>query len=215
MSTTTNNVKTTSANLKAAETKLAETMTALTTAGMGVVNAANEIRRIQSAIEAGDDSIQLDDLTKANAELNFYQLKQQAKARAVEAAQQAEREAKSAHVVARVESGEYGLSADALRTEGEALAQQIATMLADHKAKCEAHNAARARLMADVKEITKGGETEGAALAWGKEFMMPDWVSVNGERVRYVYDSRVETVAKRATQTVALGEEFAAEHYTL
>lgn len=214
MSTTTaTDLKTSSDSLKAAESELSAALADLTKAGFGVVDAAAEIQRVQSAVEAGDNSISLNDLTTANAALSFHQMKQQAKARAVQTAQETARQAKIAHLLARVASGDYGISGDALRAEGTALANQIATMLSEHRAKCDAHEAARAQLLADVKEITKDGEVD--ALAWGREYLMPDWVSVNGERIPFVTPARTENISQRAAKIVTNGTDWADQHYTV
>lgn len=54
--------------------------------------------------------------------------------------------------MARLDAGEYGLSMDRMQVEGEALASKIAALLIKHRNKCEAHEAGKHRLLADVSE---------------------------------------------------------------
>lgn len=202
-----------------AETKLNDAMAELTTAGCGIRDAAAEISRIEQAIEAGDASISIDDLTKANSELKFYSLTQRAKARAAEAAQDSVREAKTAVVMAKLDAGDYDISKDALRTEAVELAKKHAAELAEHRAKCDAHNKGVRQLLSDLADTDafndSGTGNPASPLAWGHEdgrAHNPRWVSVREEVIPLAPDYRVGRVQKY-TEWVQGHGDAAAEQY--
>lgn len=209
--------------ITAAEAKHAVLLAEATTAKENVTKAEAELKRIETCIATNDPTAGLEDLTKADTELRFYKLQNQAKTRAAAFAGGAVATARTALILARIEAGEYSLHMDRLRPEAEALAEKIAALLTEHVALCEAHNEGRRRLLEDAKESDaindQGTGNPESSLAWGHEDQKrhkPVWVEVNHEPVPEVSELvRWEAILKRAQGTMHLGKESAAEIYPI
>lgn len=182
-----------------------------------------ELRRMEQCIANDDPTAGLEDLTKADTELRYFKLQQQAKARAAVKAEGAVRTARTALILARIETGEYQIAMNRLTAEGEALASMIAGMLSEHRAKCDAHEAGRRALLADIKESDAvndyGTGNRASPRAWGHEDQKrhkPFWIKINGELVPLVDGHyRVKRVQDRAEIIEKHGEELAANVISL
>lgn len=205
-----------------AEAKHAELLAEAATAQENVSEAEAELRRIETCIATNDPTAGLEDLTKADTQLRFFKLQNQAKTRAAAVAGGAVQIARTALITARIEAGEYNLHMDRLRPEAEALATKIAALLTEHVALCEAHNEGRRRLLADAKESDavndQGTGNPESSLAWGhedKKRHKPVWIEVDGELVPEVYGpGRWEAIQRRAEWIMKFGEEAAASSTT-
>ncbi|MFE4197834.1 hypothetical protein ACFRJ9_18415 [Paenarthrobacter sp. NPDC056912] len=227
MSTTTTNantntkpsVATATQALAEAEAKLAAHLSAQAQAEQDARSATAEQQRIEQCIANDDQTVGLDDLTKADTSLRFHNLQATAKGKAAYKAELAVRTAKSAVVMAKLDAGEYGISMDALRADAVALAKKHAKELAAHQAKCDLHNEGVRQLLDDVADtdaVTDDGTGNPASpLAWGHEdgkATNPRWVTVNEERVPVAPSYRIERVQKY-TDWVSGHGEAAAEQY--
>jgi hypothetical protein len=226
------NTKTTktAAAIKAAEQAVTEAVAKhaallqeATTAEEKLSNAQAELCRVEQCIANDDPTAGLEDLTKADTELRFFKLQQQAKARAAANAEGAVRTARTALILARFEAGEYQIAMDRLTAEGEALASKIAAMLSEYHAKCNAHEGGRHALLADLKESDAmndhGNGNPASPLAWGHEDQKrhkPFWIKINGELVPLVNgEYRVKRIQDRAELIEKYGEELAANVISL
>lgn len=201
-----------------AEAKHAALLAEASTAEENVSKAEAELRRIEQCIASNDPTAGLEDLTKADTELRFFKLQLQAKNRAAELAGGTVRTAKTERILAKFEAGEYGVSMDRLVAEGEALASKLAAMLIEYHDKCDAHEAGRHALWADMKESDAAND-EGTGnpvspLAYGHEDgkrHKPFWIEVDGNPVPMINgDYRVKRVQDRAELIEKHGEELAA-----
>lgn len=200
-----------------AEAKHAAILAEASAAEESVSKAEAELKRIERCIATNDPTAGLEDLTKADTELRFFKLQLQAKNRAAAFAGGAVATAKTERITARLDAGEYGISMGRLTAEGEALASKIAAMLIEHRGRCEAHEAGRRELLADMKESDavndEGTGNAASPLAWGHEdqkVYKPFWIEVNGEPVPFVNgEYRVKRVQERADVIVKSGEEMA------
>lgn len=203
-----------------AEAKHAALLAEVSTAEENVGMAEAELRRIEQCIAAGDPSAGLEELTKADTALRFYKVQTQAKAGARREAEASLRLARTAHVMARLEAGDYGIDMDGLRAEGEALASSIAAELDAYKATCEAHNAAVRQLWTDLAgtdahNTDNGGGNPASPLAYGHEGSKSynsKWITVDGVTVPVILDLRIDQITKRVEWIRGHGEEVAAEY---
>ncbi|MBT2594560.1 hypothetical protein [Arthrobacter sp. ISL-72] len=225
MSTTKNTAKNTAA-IKAAEQAITEAeakhaalLAESTAAEENVTKAQAELHRIEQCIANDDPKAGLEELTKTDTELRFHKLQAKAKARAARFAGGAVATARTALILARLEAGEYGIAADKLTAEAEALASKIAGLLQDYAAKCDAHNAGRLRLLADAKESDavndQGTGNPASSLAHGHEernHRKPFWIEVDGELVASDIGTeyRLGRVQERAKLIVEHHEKLAA-----
>lgn len=208
--------------VEAAKTKLANTTEALTQAGLCIVAAQTAIERIERDITSGNADVTPEELADANSKLQYFTLRQRAQATAVETAQDALRQAITAQIMTRIEDGSYQIHMDGLQSEGQALAEQIAALLTAYKEKCEAHNAARRQLLADVLESdavnNDGVGNPHSPLVWGHEnggTHNPKWITVHGEQVPALSPFQVDRVAKHAAMIVSSGVPYAKEHHPI
>lgn len=206
-----------------AEAKYAAVLAEVTTAEENVRKAEAELKRIEQCIASDDPSAGLTDLTKADTELRFFKLQARAKANAAVKAGGAVRTAETAHIMARLEAGEYGIDMGGLRAEGEALASRIAGLLMAYRERCEAHESGRRQLWADLKTSDavndQGTGNPASPLAWGHEDgkqFKPFWIEIDSEPVP-VTDAghRMAAVQKRVEWIVNHGEELAAQHISI
>lgn len=208
--------------IEAAESKITEAeakhsaiLAEASTAEENVDEAQAELKRIEQCIATNDPTAGLEELTKADSELRFFKLQLQAKNRAAFLAGGAVRTAKTARIMAKLDAGDYGISMDRMTTEGEALASKIAALLIEHRDKCDAHEAGRRALLADVKDSDavndQGTGNAESPLAWGHEdqrVSKPFWIEINGEPVPVVNgEYRVKRVQERAEVIAKHGEE--------
>lgn len=206
-----------------AEANHAALLAEATTAKDNVTKAEAELHRIEACIGNDDPTAGLEDLTKADTQLRFHKLQLAAKDRAATVANGAVRTARTALILARFEAGEYQISMDRLTAEGEVLASKIAGMLKEHHAKCDAHEAGRRALLADLKESDavndQGTGNPVSPVAYGFEdgkAYKPFWIEIHGEPVPSVNgDYRVKRVQDRAELIEKHGEELAANVITL
>lgn len=204
-----------------AEAKHTAQLAAVAKAEQDTATAQAELKRIENGIANDDLSVGLEDLTKADTALRFHKLQAQAKGKAAFKAELAVRTAKTAVVMAKLDAGQYGISRDALRTEAVALATKHAAELAEHEAKCTAHNNGVRALMDDLLH-TDASNDEGTGnpaspLAWGHEggqgkAHTPKWVTVNEEPLPLAPDYRIARVLKY-TEWVKNDGAAAAEQY--
>lgn len=203
-----------------AETKHAAELVALSTAQQNSSAAEVELRRIEQCIAASDPSAGLEDLAKADTAVRFYRVRAQAKAGARREAEAGLRQSRTAHVMARLEAGDYGIDMQGLKAEGEALASRIAAELDAYKATCMAHNAAVAKLWTDLADTDahnadNGSGNPASPLAYGHEGgkrYNDQWITVDGVTVPVIRDLRIDQVTKRVEWIRGHGEATAAEY---
>jgi hypothetical protein len=206
-----------------AEAKHSALLAEASAAEENVSKAQAELKRIEHCIATDDPSAGLEDLTKADTELRFFKLQLKAKTQAAVRAGGAVRTARAAHIMARLEAGEYGIQMGRLQAEGEALASRIAALLIEYREQCEAHESGRHQLWADVKESDAvnddGTGNPASPLAYGHEDgkrHKPFWIEVNGEAVPTISSEyRLGAVQRRAEWIINHGEELAAQHATI
>lgn len=205
-----------------AEAKHAAVLAEASTAEENVCKAEAELTRIEQCIASDDPSAGLEDLTKADTELRFFKLQARAKAQAAVRAGGTVRTAKTAHIMARQEAGDYGIDMGGLRAEGEALASKIAWLLLEYGERCAAHEAGRFKLWNDAKASDavndQGTGNPASPLAFGHEdgkAFKPFWLEVESEPVPPIGDYRLTAVQKRIEWIVSHGEELAAEHASI
>jgi hypothetical protein len=205
-----------------AEAKHAAVLAEVATAEENVSKAEAELKRIEQCIASDDPSAGLNDLTKADTELRFFKLQARAKATAAVRAGGAVRTAETVRIMARLETGEYGIDMGGLRAEGEALASKIAGLLIEYREQCKAHEAGRLKLWNDMKASDaandEGTGNPASPLAYGHEDrkrFKPFWLEVNSEPVPVIGDYRLTAIQKRVEWIVNHGEELAAEHASI
>jgi hypothetical protein len=211
---------TTASRITEAEAKHAAVLAEVAAAEENVSKEEAELKRIEQCIAADDPSAGLEDLTKADTELRFFKLQARAKAIAAVRAGGAVRTAETARIMARLAAGEYGIDMGGLRAEGEALASKIAGLLGEYREQCEAHEAGRRQLWADMKASDavndEGTGNPASPLAFGHEDgkrFKPFWIDVGSEAVPVIEsEHRIAAVHRRVEWIVGHGEELAAQH---
>lgn len=206
-----------------AEAKHAAAVAELPAIAERVRKADAELKRIEQCIADDDPSAGLEDLTKADTELRFHKLTEQAKKKALVKSSAKVRLARTAAILARMEAGEYDIQMNRLRPEAEALATKIAALVAEHVRQCEANNVGRVQLLEDAKESDatnqQGTGNAESRLSWGHEDgkkHKPVWIEVNGEQVPVIHlGGRQEAILGRAEWIVKFGEESAAEYKSI